>query len=255
MTPEQLYTQLKECSGVEMDCTADAFFTETARILERPASERGADDALAADVYYGLGSIRNFALSVDAFKYLRTHRSEVDRHVRVRYCSAHDIRLDSVVALMDDAHPEMHNRDVATSHVARVEEMVARALGIPSLLQPDITLPLTVIDELNVERTSKQCGKVAAELQKALAMIDKPCGVGLWKSILKLAASFGMMASKHACERTVDGKRVRNLFESVTLKLHSIKRGEESVPVMNEILQHYKLRAGDTYLPLSEYPE
>ena len=49
---------------MEMDCTADALFTETARILEQPASERGADDALAADVYYGLGSIRSFALSV-----------------------------------------------------------------------------------------------------------------------------------------------------------------------------------------------
>jgi hypothetical protein len=53
----------------------------------------------------------------------------------------------------------------------------------------------------------------------------------------------------------VDEKRVRNLFESVTLRLHVLKKDDEEIPVMNEILQHYKLRAGDTYLPLSEYPE
>lgn len=200
-----------------------------------------ASEAYATLIYYW--SMRS--------TYLRTHRSEVDRHVRVRYCSARDIRLDSVAALMEDAHPEMHNRDVATSRAARAEEMAARALGIPSILQPDITLPLAGIEALNTEQVSKQPGKLAGELQKALAMLDKPCGVG----IMKLAAAFGMMASKHACEQTVDGKRVRNLFKRVTLKLHSIKRGDECAPVMHEVLQHYKLRAGDTYLLLSDYPE
>ena len=330
MTPEQLYHELKTYSEQESECTADAFFTETAHVLEQSASERSADDALAADVYYGLGSVRSFDLSVDAFKFLRTHRSEVDRYVRVRYCSRRDIRLDSVMALMDDAHPELHHRDVAISRASRAEDMVARALGIPSFLQPGITLPQAVVDALNAERqdtlaamhwevythskkdhhlngmtfreiaaknplvnpenaqttticewirdhkpgsklasylnaiynttqvldeATKRSHELAGELQKALAMLDKPCGVGLWKAIMRLASSYGMMACKQTCEKTVNGRRVRNLFQGVALKLYGIQKGDQSVPVMQEVLDHYKLRAGDTFLPLSEYPE
>ena len=48
---------------------------------------------------------------------------------------------------------------------------------------------------------------------------------------------------------------MRNLFQGVALKLYGIQKGDQSVPVMQEVLDHYKLRAGDTFLPLSEYPD
>eukprot|EP01045_Picozoa_sp_COSAG04_P001561 COSAG04_NODE_53_length_30631_cov_16.782261_14_plen_110_part_00 len=67
-----------------------------------------------------------------------------------------------------------------------------------------------------------------------------------WKSIVALASAFGMLACKPPCERTVDGKRERNLFRCVSLQLKEVQgKGEgpdvPDAPVMQNVLDHYQL--------------
>ena len=248
---------------------------DTSKALEQPLTERTSGDLLAAELYFALRQVPTFSMDKHTFRYLRTNRATVERHVKLRYCKPRDLRLESAARLVNEerrAHPEMSDSAVNISRAVRAHDIASRALDVPSLLEPDTVLPDAVIAALNEEKLRGKkapdgalaafglegagAGALAAKLMRAVPLLGGQCNGGVFDALKIIAKSLAMDLDVERMERAVDTVRVRNLFKRVTVRLHACKpENEPAVPVMENILRHYTLWVGDQRVPLSQYAE
>jgi hypothetical protein len=267
-TPEQLYAELCQLSKKEPKFTVHEFMELTSQALEAThVADRSTRDLLSADVFFAIRNCPTFSLDEDDFRYLRYHRSTVERHVKLRYCKPRDLRLDSAARLVHEerrAHPEMSDSAVNLSRAARAHDIASRALGIPSLLQPGTELPDEIIAALNEEKIRKKvrekkvpdqtlvelgledagAGPLVAKLMRAVPLLGGHCKGSVHDALKVITGALAVTMDVQETERAVDKVRVRHLFKSVTLRCR-----------IEDILKHYTLWVGDVRVPLSQYAE
>jgi hypothetical protein len=268
-TPEELYESMR-------DKNVDAFLEHMTSVLEQPIEQRTSDDLLGADVFFAMKPVPTFNLDKTTFRFLRSNRAVVDRHVKLRYCKPRDLRLESAARLVHEerkAHPEMADAAVSISRAWQAHDIAARALGVSSLLTPGTTLPDDIIAALNEQKLrgpkapegaladfgleNAGAAPLVAKLMRAVPLLGGECQPGIREALDCFAKAFGMELKITRCERSMTDKtRVRNMFKTVSFNLRTVEGPMDMiVEVMQNILDHYTLWVGDHRVPLAKYAE
>ena len=119
-------------------------------------------EAHMKDLYWALYNIRTFALDVEEFTDLVKKDEHLHRFVAAHFITEQSVREQSAKALSDDAHPEMHNRNVSLSKAFRAAKILARALGVESwTTMSSYALSEDLLCTLNDEYKREKVGGVA----------------------------------------------------------------------------------------------